>query len=128
MNLLGWEQWTLELSILGGRSSGSDEFEILPGLAYTYDLATGAYSETASPAPTSFSGNSCTNALKEVSYNVELAAMAADGDSNEAYYKIQAISADIVLYPSVSGDTANIGFIDQTYYINFLTESDVTNL
>ena len=57
--------------MLGGRSSGSAEFAVTLGTVYTYDQSTGLYAEAGgAPSATSFGGNSCNNALKEVSYNV----------------------------------------------------------
>jgi len=49
----------------------------------------------------------------------------ADGNSDVPYYKIDSITADLVVQNSVSTFTGDTGLIDQTYYVNFLTEADV---
>lgn len=119
--LLNVNEWTTKVNVLAGRSAGSNKLDITIGSAFTYDAATGVYTEAATAPASASSGTSCNNALKEISYNVYLTAKAADDISKTPYYVIDSITADVVVQTSVAAYTANLGVITQNYQVNFLT-------
>jgi hypothetical protein len=77
---------------------------------------------TAGSAPSSsMGGSSCTNALQEVMYNVYINVRDPDSKSKTAYYSISKVVADIVVIDSIAANTEEMGFVSQTYSINFFS-------
>ena len=89
-----------------------------------YDEETGLYSELNDLPAASLAGQSCQNALREISYTVQLEPKPKDNISKVPYYSIVSISADVVVQKAVTASQGDKGLIAQTYNVNFLTQTD----
>jgi hypothetical protein len=122
--------------VYAGQSPSSDALEVTLGDVYTFDQSSNEYSGPAgagSPAALSGRGGAdctCSNAVKEIDYRVQLVTdtrTTTEDDGTETTtatgkFKIDSITADVVLYPSIQGScTATATAIEQTYSISFST-------
>lgn len=126
-NLLDYKVWVDSLQVYAGQNTGSQKFPVKLGSIYTFDVDTGLYS-SASGAQSSSGSGTCSNALKEVYYTVELVKEGGSGSAlteNEIYY-ISAITADVVIQNKVTkvDSDSKIGIISQSYGIQFTTGTD----
>ena len=89
--VLNAQYWTDYLKVVSGVTTSIQTVDVQHSSNYfTHDQTTGAYSAvTGVPPASTFSGNACTNALKEVVYDVYVKTMPAEqGVSQTAFYAI----------------------------------------
>lgn len=78
--MLNAQYWTDYLKVVSGATTSITTVDVqLSATHYTHDQTTGAYAAVSgAPPASSFSGNACTNALKEIVYDVYVKTMPAE--------------------------------------------------
>ena len=105
--------------MLGGTSISSAPFSITVTESYAVDSNTGVYTQLLVPVSSSLSGNSCTNVLREIHYDIALNLVQAD---QETSYQITSISAKVVVQSNPLVALANgMAGISQKYSVSYST-------